>query len=47
MKKFQELPKTIQKTVIYIYQGAPLEKLEDIQKVIERAIQTRRQEKVQ
>ncbi|MGD6802092.1 hypothetical protein ACQCVP_19310 [Rossellomorea vietnamensis] len=47
MKKFQELPKTIQKTVRYIYQDAPLEKLEDIQKVIERAIQTRRQEKVQ
>ncbi|MGF2618147.1 hypothetical protein ACQUWN_21425 [Rossellomorea aquimaris] len=46
MKKFQDLPKTIQKTVRYIYQDAPLERLEDIQKVIEAAIRKRKEESV-
>lgn len=43
MKKFQDMPKTIKKTVRYIYQDAPLEKLEDIQKAIDKAIQQRLQ----
>ncbi|WP_168412980.1 hypothetical protein [Bacillus salacetis] len=47
MKKFQGLPKTIQKTVRYIFQDAPVDKLEEIQKVIEQAIQTRLQDKLQ
>ncbi|WP_187442928.1 hypothetical protein [Rossellomorea vietnamensis] len=46
MKKFQDLPKTIQKTVRYIYHNAPLERLEDIQKVIEAAIRNRKEESV-
>ncbi|MGM0843659.1 MAG: hypothetical protein ACQEUT_01680 [Bacillota bacterium] len=44
MKKIQEMPKTIKKTVRYIYQDAPLEKLEEIQRVIDKAFQTRIQE---
>ncbi|WP_421381829.1 hypothetical protein ACOJQI_21170 [Bacillus salacetis] len=43
-KKFQDMPKTIQKTVRYIYQDAPMEKLEEIHRVIERAIKERLQE---
>jgi len=42
MSNFNELPKTIKKTVRYIYQEAPLEKLVDIQKVINDAIATRK-----
>ncbi|WP_409252147.1 hypothetical protein V1502_18945 [Bacillus sp. SCS-153A] len=45
MKKFHEMPKTIQKTVRYIYQDAPIEKLEEIQKLIAKAIETRLQKK--
>jgi len=44
MSDFNELPKTIKKTVRYIYQEAPLEKLIDIQKVINDAIAKRKME---
>lgn len=44
MSNFNELPKTIKKTVRYIYQEAPLEKLVDIQKVINDAIVKRKME---
>ena len=44
MSNFNELPKTIKKTVRYIYQEAPLEKLVDIQKVINDAITKRKME---
>ncbi|MCM3306979.1 hypothetical protein [Priestia megaterium] len=44
MSNFNELPKTIKKTVRYIYQEAPLEKLVDIQKVINDAIAKRKME---
>ncbi|WP_162493188.1 hypothetical protein [Priestia filamentosa] len=39
--KFNDLPRTIKKTVRYIYQDAPLEKLTEIQKVINEVIQER------
>jgi len=42
MNNFDKLPKTIKKTVRYIYQDAPLEKLVDIQKVINDAIAERK-----
>lgn len=42
MSSFNELPKTIKKTVRYIYQEAPLEKLVDIQKVLNDAIAKRK-----
>ncbi|WP_368895029.1 hypothetical protein [Priestia megaterium] len=44
MSSFKDLPKTIKKTVRYIYQDAPLEKLVDIQKVINNAIDKRKRE---
>ncbi|WP_165592314.1 hypothetical protein [Priestia megaterium] len=44
MSSFKELPKTIKRTVRYIYQEAPLDKLIDIQKVINDAIDKRRRE---
>jgi len=44
MSNFNELPKTVKKTVRYIYQEAPLEKLVDIQKVINDAITKRKME---
>lgn len=42
MSNFNGLPKTIKRTVRYIYQEAPLEKLVDIQKVINDAIAKRK-----
>ncbi|MEM4997267.1 hypothetical protein WKH56_32260 [Priestia sp. SB1] len=42
MSNFNEFPKTIKKTVRYIYQEAPLDKLVDIQKVINDAIAKRK-----
>lgn len=44
MSNFKDLPKTIKRTVRYIYQDAPLEKLIDIQKVINDAIDKRKRE---
>ncbi|MFP3668928.1 hypothetical protein SB717_27705 [Priestia sp. SIMBA_032] len=44
MSNFKDLPKTIKKAVRYIYQDAPLEKLVDIQKVINDAIDKRKRE---
>ncbi|MED3725780.1 hypothetical protein [Priestia filamentosa] len=45
MSSFKELPKTIKKTVRYIYQDAPVDKLMDIQKIINEVIQKRLEEK--
>jgi hypothetical protein len=42
MSGFKDLPKTIQKTVRYIYQDAPLEKLNDIQKILNEVIEKKR-----
>lgn len=44
MSNFNHLPKTIKKTVRYIYQEAPLDMLVDIQKVINDAINKRKKE---
>ncbi|MGM0877167.1 MAG: hypothetical protein ACQEWV_21095 [Bacillota bacterium] len=41
MSRFKDLPKTIRKTVRYIYQDAPLDKLIEIQKVINEVIDKR------
>lgn len=41
MPNFNGLPKTVKKTVRYIYQDAPVEKLLDIQKVINEVIEKR------
>ncbi|MGG1322276.1 hypothetical protein ABE225_15770 [Priestia megaterium] len=45
MSNFEKLPKTIKKTVRYIYQDAPLNKLIEIQKIINKAIDKRLREK--
>lgn len=45
MSNFEDLPKTVKKTVRYIYQDAPLNKLIDIQKIINEAIDRRLREK--
>jgi hypothetical protein len=42
MKEFDQLPKSIKKAIRYIQQDAPVEQLEEIQKLIERAIQKRK-----
>lgn len=44
MNDFKEFPKTIKKTVRYIYQDAPLDKLVEIQKVLNQAIDRRLKE---
>ncbi|MGG0341938.1 hypothetical protein ABEY50_17930 [Priestia megaterium] len=44
MSSFSQLPKTIKRTIRYIYQDAPLDKLMDIQKVINDAIDKRKRE---
>ncbi|MEH7321095.1 hypothetical protein V7113_29935 [Priestia megaterium] len=44
MSNFEKLPKTIKKTVRYIYQDAPLDKLVEIQKVLNQAIDRRLKE---
>ncbi len=44
MSTFKELPKTIKRTVRYIYQDAPLDKLIDIQNIINKAIDKRKRE---
>ncbi len=38
MSNFNDLPKTVKRTVRYIHQNAPVEKLVEIQKVINEAI---------
>lgn len=45
MSNFNSLPKTVKKTVRYIYQDAPVDKLMDIQKIINEVIEKRLQEK--
>ena len=45
MSDFKELPKTIKKTVRYIYQDAPLDRLLEIQKVLNDVINNRLKEK--
>ncbi len=45
MPNFNNLPKTIKKTVRYIYQDAPVDKLMDIQKIINEALEKRLEEK--
>lgn len=45
MKKFDQLPKTIKKTVRYIKQDAKVEDLELIKAILEHAIEGRRKEK--
>jgi hypothetical protein len=41
MSTFDDLPKTVKKTVRYIIQDAPVENLQDIQKIINNAIHKR------
>ncbi|GAB1793259.1 hypothetical protein [Priestia megaterium] len=45
MSDFKELPKTIKRTIRYIYQDAPLDKLIEIQKLINKAIDKRLKER--
>jgi hypothetical protein len=44
MKKFNDLPKSIKKAVRFIYQDASTKQLEEIQKVINLAIDQRLKE---
>ncbi|MFC0272293.1 hypothetical protein ACFFIX_12690 [Metabacillus herbersteinensis] len=46
MSHFKDLPKTIQKTVRYIYQDAPAEKLIEIQKLLNDVIDKRLKDKM-
>jgi hypothetical protein len=41
MKKFDELPKAIKKTIRYIKQDAPIEHLENLRKLLNEAINQR------
>lgn len=45
MPGFDDLPKTVKKTVRYIYQDAPVDKLIDIQKIINEVIEKRLEER--
>lgn len=45
MPNFNGLPKTVKKTVRYIYQDAPVEKLNNIKKIINKVIEKRLKEK--
>lgn len=44
MSRFKDLPKTIKKTVRYIHQDAPPDKLIEIQKIINKVIDKRLRE---
>lgn len=44
MSSFKDLPKTIKKTVRYIYQDASVDKLVEIQKIINEVIDKRLRE---
>ncbi|WP_167562089.1 hypothetical protein [Rossellomorea vietnamensis] len=44
MRNFKKFPKSIQKAVRYIYQDAPYEHLQEIQSLVNQAIEKRRKE---
>ncbi|WP_168714503.1 hypothetical protein [Metabacillus litoralis] len=44
MNRFEDLPKSIKKTIRYLYQDAPLERLIEIQKMLNNVIEKRLQE---
>jgi hypothetical protein len=44
MNTFKTMPKSIKKTVRYIYQDAPIEHLKEIQKLLNQAINQRLKE---
>ncbi|WP_179884902.1 hypothetical protein [Bacillus sp. AFS015802] len=44
MRGFTKLPKCIQRTIRYIYQDAPQEHFQDIQSLVNQAIEKRRKE---
>ncbi len=41
MNSFPQLPKSMKKAIRYLYQDAPVEKLEDIQKILNQVIESR------
>ncbi|WP_202595393.1 hypothetical protein [Halalkalibacter okhensis] len=43
MQKFEELPKTVKKTIRYILQDADMEKVDDIENVISYYIKKRKE----
>ncbi|MFI8577876.1 hypothetical protein ACIGEL_19475 [Rossellomorea aquimaris] len=44
MRSFKRLPKSIQKAIRYIYQDAPYEHLQEIQTLVNQAIEKRLKE---